>query len=73
MISFEDDGPGFELSKADRLFEPFHGSSVGGSGLGLAIVYRIVKEHGGDIYLANREAGGSRVTVELPLTASPAK
>ncbi len=39
----------------------------GGIGLGLSIVRSIVQSHGGDVILENREEGGLRVTIALPL------
>jgi K+-sensing histidine kinase KdpD len=41
-------------------------------GLGLSICYGIVKEHDGEIRLANLQPHGSLVTVELPLGVSKA-
>jgi two-component system sensor histidine kinase VanS len=41
-----------------------------GVGLGLAIVTSIVRAHDGMLTLSAREAGGLRVTVEIP-AASP--
>jgi nitrogen fixation/metabolism regulation signal transduction histidine kinase len=40
-----------------------------GTGLGLPIVKKIVEEHGGSIVIENRQAGGTQVSVILPLTA----
>lgn len=48
-----DNGPGFDMALAARLFKPFerlHGAeSYEGSGVGLSIVKRIVQRHGGQI------------------------
>ncbi len=58
------------------MFEPFYrletsrNRDTGGIGLGLATVRAIVREHAGEITLANREGGGLRVTVTLPLGAA---
>ena len=54
-----------------RLFEPFHSRTASGSGLGLAIVYRIVREHGGDITVRSFPARGTEVEVRLPLVPLP--
>jgi two-component system NtrC family sensor kinase len=69
VICFEDNGPGF--SEVNRVFDPFYTTKpVGkGTGLGLSICYGIVKEHGGDIQAVNRDPGGARITMELPLYA----
>jgi signal transduction histidine kinase len=47
-------------------FEPFHTTKKQGSGLGLVLAKRIVKGHGGEIELANRNGGGAVVTLRLP-------
>ncbi|MCY4502413.1 MAG: ATP-binding protein [Alphaproteobacteria bacterium] len=71
-IVIEDEGPGIPEAELERVFEPFvrleasRSRDTGGSGLGLAIVRSIVRGHGGDILLANREEGGLRATVVLP-------
>jgi nitrogen fixation/metabolism regulation signal transduction histidine kinase len=69
QLEIEDDGPGFPEAVLARPFEPHVSRKPGGSGLGLAICRKIVAEHDGRIALANREGGGGRVTVLLPLGA----
>ena len=71
-VVVEDDGPGFDLARADALFAPFvrgeasRNRETGGTGLGLAIVRSITEAHGGEVMLENRQGGG-RVRVQLPV------
>lgn len=68
IVEVEDTGPGFK--DLNRALDPFYTTKpVGkGTGLGLSICYGIVKEHDGEIRLANLQPHGSRVTVEFPLS-----
>lgn len=68
-IEVADRGPGIPPATIERIFEKFHTTTrAGGSGLGLAICRAITTLHGGSIAAANRDGGGARFTVVLPLT-----
>jgi two-component system OmpR family sensor kinase len=73
-ISISDSGPGVPEAELDSLFRPFfrgsNAASAEGHGLGLAIVQRVVKIHRGELSVSNREGGGLRVSMRLPLTAA---
>ncbi|MEO1596281.1 MAG: ATP-binding protein [Pseudomonadota bacterium] len=66
-ITVEDNGPGFQAGRLEQVFDPYVTSKPKGTGLGLAIVRKLVEEHAGTIDAGNRNEGGARVTVILPL------
>ncbi len=71
-LTIEDDGPGLPQDVMEQVFEPFfrleesRSRDSGGIGLGMAIARSIIRGHGGEILLANRDRGGLRVLVRLP-------
>jgi signal transduction histidine kinase len=70
VLTVEDEGAGLRSEDLPRLFERFWrgaGAPPGGAGLGLAIAAWIVDGHAGTIKAANRETGGARFTVRIPL------
>jgi two-component system sensor histidine kinase PilS (NtrC family) len=66
VLSIRDEGRGIDGKEQRRIFEPFRSGTAGGTGLGLSIVYRIVKEHSGDITLRSAPRQGTEVQVRLP-------
>jgi light-regulated signal transduction histidine kinase (bacteriophytochrome) len=68
-IHVEDDGVGFDMAYAQRLFAPFqrlHGAAeFEGNGIGLAIVQRIIHKHGGTIRATASRDRGTTVSFEL--------
>ena len=73
VIEVDDDGPGIPEAQRERVFEPFHrgepsrSRETGGVGLGLAVVRSVARAHGGEAALSNRDGGGVRACVRLPL------
>jgi signal transduction histidine kinase len=68
QLVVEDDGPGFSAETEPDLFTPgVKGSDSRGYGLGLAFVQAVAGAHGGSVRAENRENGGARLTILLPL------
>jgi signal transduction histidine kinase len=73
QLVIEDDGPGFSSEIEPDLFKPrVKGSDSRGYGLGLAFVQAVAGAHGGSTVAENREGGGARLIVRLPLAAQGA-
>jgi signal transduction histidine kinase len=66
-IEVGDRGPGMSEAVLAQALLPFYSTKRSGTGLGLALAREISEAHGGRIALANREDGGLRVTLILPL------
>ncbi len=76
VYTVSDNGAGFDMRFADRLFGIFQrlhsASDFQGTGIGLASVRRIVRRHGGDIWAESQVGVGSRFHFTLAESGSPA-
>lgn len=70
IISFEDNGVGFDLIHKDKMFQPFQrlhsNKGISGSGMGLFICKKIVIAHRGTISVQSQQSKGSTFTISLP-------
>ena len=77
LVEVLDDGPGIEPAIRERVFEPFTSTKgdaeEGGTGLGLWLCAEIVEQHDGNIFAENRQDGGARFAVRLPIADDAAQ
>jgi two-component system sensor histidine kinase MtrB len=73
-IAVEDRGPGVAADRLDKIFERFYKADPsrhgGSSGLGLAIAAEHAALLGGELRARNRDGGGFRIELRLPVTGS---
>jgi PAS domain S-box-containing protein len=73
----EDPGIGMTPEQQARVFERFYradpSGNIPGTGLGMSLVKEIVELHGGEVELHSAPGAGTRVTLHLPRTESPAR
>jgi PAS domain S-box-containing protein len=67
LISVTDSGMGIGGENLSKIFEPFFTTRETGSGLGLTLVFKIIREHQGEITVKSRKGEGACFTITLPI------
>lgn len=67
ILQIKDDGDGIPEENLEKIFEPYFTTKDFGSGLGLTLVYKIIKEHNGEINIKSKVGIGSLFIIKLPI------
>ncbi len=66
-LRISDTGVGIQEKNMAKIFEPYFTTKDFGSGLGLTLVYKIVKEHMGDISVSSKQEKGTTFDLSFPI------
>jgi signal transduction histidine kinase len=66
-ITVSDTGCGIAEEKLGKIFEPYWTTKYNGSGLGLLAVFKVIREHGGEITVTSKVGKGTNFVISLPL------
>ena len=66
-IIVADTGIGIPEDELGKIFEPYFTTKDNGTGLGLTVVFKVIREHQGDIAVRSREGEGTVFIITLPL------
>jgi len=65
-VSVCDTGAGISAESLKKIFDPYFTTKDNGTGLGLTLVFKIIREHQGEISVESREGEGTNFEVILP-------
>ncbi|MGF1766294.1 ATP-binding protein [Enterovibrio makurazakiensis] len=67
-ITLMDNGPGIPTEYLKKVFDPYFRlhTDLHGTGLGLGIAKNIIRAHGGELILSNRNIGGLQIDIAFP-------
>lgn len=66
-VEFKDEGSGVEAKHLSHVFEPFFTTKENSAGLGLSVSFKIIRDHGGDMFITSALNEGTTVRVSLPI------
>jgi PAS domain S-box-containing protein len=68
-----DNGAGIPEENLSKIFEPYFTTKDSGSGLGLTLVFKIIREHQGEITVKSKLNEGTCFTISLPVPQKETK
>jgi signal transduction histidine kinase len=71
IIVIEDTGSGIDVKMLPTMFELYKTSKKEGLGIGLWLCKTIINKHHGEISASDRQNGGARFTIQLPIVRTP--
>jgi signal transduction histidine kinase len=66
-ISIADTGMGISEENLSKIFEPYFTTKETGSGLGLTLVFKIIREHQGEVTVKSKIGEGTCFCIILPI------
>ncbi len=66
-LSVSDNGCGMTEDQMSKIFEPYYTTKSSGTGLGLTVLFKIMKQHGGDVKVHSVYGEGSEFTLQIPV------
>jgi PAS domain S-box-containing protein len=66
-LVISDTGEGMSEDVREKIFEPYFTTKDFGSGIGLTLVYKVVKEHMGEINVKSEEGKGTTFVLTFPI------
>ncbi|MCQ2398838.1 MAG: ATP-binding protein [Sphaerochaetaceae bacterium] len=69
-ISVKDNGCGITEEQMSKIFEPYYTTKATGTGLGLTTIFKIMKEHGGEVTASSEIGHGALFVLDFPIPES---
>ena len=66
-LSVADNGCGMTEEQMSKIFEPYYTTKSSGTGLGLTVLFKIMKQHGGDVTVHSVYGEGSEFILQIPV------
>ena len=66
-VSVLDNGCGMTEEQMSKVFEPYFTTKSSGTGLGLTVLFKIMKQHGGDVVVHSTYGEGSEFILQVPI------